>query len=347
MTSPAPCLELPAGICIGHAADAGLKSGVTVILPDEPAVAGVHVAGGGPGTRETDLLNPQSTVDRIDAIVLSGGSAFGLAAADGVTAWLAAQRRGYRIGPVRVPIVPAAILFDLLNGGDKAAIFGIGDKAARSPYFDLGWQACLAAGPQTGQGTLGAGTGATTANLKGGFGAASDRLSGAATKGAIVAALAVVNAVGCVTFGDGPHFRAAPFERNGEFGGLGLPAETLAATPALTKLETRPRANTTLAVILTDLALSKAEARRLAISAHDGIALAVYPAHTPLDGDTIFSLCIGEKPLAGDRLAAMTELGAAAAGTLARAIARAIHDASPLPDDTVPAWRKRFGNAAK
>ncbi|HSG95324.1 MAG TPA: P1 family peptidase, partial [Afifellaceae bacterium] len=297
---------LPAGILIGHAADDALKSGVTVILPDKPAIAGVHVAGGGPGTRETDLLRPESTIERADAIVLAGGSAFGLAAADSVTAWLAGKGRGYRVGSAHVPIVPAAILFDLLNGGDKRTIPGMGDDKARSPYFDLGWQACEAAAPETGQGTLGAGTGATTADLKGGFGAASDSLTG----GAIVAALAAVNAAGSVTFGDGPHFRAAPFERDGEFGGLGVPAR-LPPSGDLTKLDARPRANTTLAVIATDLSLTKAQARRLAIAAHDGIALAVYPAHTPLDGDTVFALSTGEKPLAGDPLEALTELGAA------------------------------------
>ena len=343
MKSPA----LPAGIRIGHSADAALKSGVTVILPDQPVVASVHVAGGAPGTRETDLLRPESTIERVDAIVLSGGSAFGLAAADGVTAWLASQGRGYQVGPVRVPIVPAAILFDLLNGGDKSAIPGMevpgmGGKTAHSPYFDLGWQACEAAQPHTAQGTIGAGTGATTADLKGGFGAACDELSG----GGSVTALVAVNAVGRVTFGDGPHFRAAPFERESEFGGLGLPAKP-PADAVVTKLDTRPRASTTLAVIATDLALTKAQARRLAISAHDGIALAVYPAHTPLDGDTVFALSTGEKPLAGDPLAALTELGAAAASTLARAIARAIFEATPLPGDTVPAWQERFGNTAK
>jgi L-aminopeptidase/D-esterase-like protein len=349
MTAPA----LPAGIRIGHAADPGLGSGVTVIVPDAPCIAGVHVAGGGPGTRETDLLRPESTIDRVDAIVLSGGSAFGLAAADGVTAWLAGKGRGYRVGPVRVPIVPAAILFDLLNGGDKCAIPGMagpgmGGKEVRSPYFDLGWRACEAAGPRTGQGTIGAGTGATTANLKGGFGAASDALADADANGATVTALAAVNPAGRVTFGDGPHFRAAPFERDGEFGGLGLPAGPPAGADAtITKLGARPRANTTLAVIATDLALTKAQALRLAITAHDGIALAVYPAHTPLDGDTVFVLSTGEKPLSGDPLAALTELGAKAASTLARAIARAIFEATPAPGDTVPTWQERFGSAGK
>jgi len=347
MKSPA----LPHGLQVGHAADSALKSGVTVILPDEPAVAGVHVAGGGPGTRETDLLRPESTVERVDAIVLSGGSAFGLAAADGVTVWLANKGRGYLVGSVRVPIVPAAILFDLLSDGDKSTIPGMGEKGAGSPYFDLGWQACEAARPQTAQGTIGAGTGATTANLKGGFGAASDSLANPDANGAIVTALAAVNPAGRVTFGDGPHFRAAPFERDGEFGGLGLPAKPPAGA-ALTKLDVTmpdlgPRANTTLAVIATDLALTKAQARRLAITAHDGIALAVYPAHTPLDGDTVFVLSTGKKPLAGDPLAVLTELGAAAASTLARAIARAVFEATPLPGDTVPAWQERFGSAAK
>ena len=194
------------GLRVGHAADAALKSGVTVFLPDEPAIAAVHVAGGAPASRETDLLRPGNLVERVDAVVFSGGSAFGLSAADGVMAWLAAQGRGFAVGETRVPIVPAASLFDLLNGGDKSAVAPL---AAPSVYRALGIAACEDAGPCRELGSVGAGTGATTADLKGGFGAAVTVLA----DGSSLAACVAVNSVGRVTLGTTPHFRAAPFER--------------------------------------------------------------------------------------------------------------------------------------
>lgn len=333
-----PLPSLP-GLRIGHATDDRLKSGVTVFLPDEPAVAAVHVAGGAPGTRETDLLAPEETVARIDAIVLSGGSGFGLAAADGVTAWLAARGRGFPVGDVRVPIVPAAILFDLVNGGDKSAIPGLG--GVRSPYGDLGAAACGAATAAPALGSVGAGTGALTADLKGGFGAALSRLS----CGASIAAFAAVNALGRVTLGTTAHFRAAPFEEGAEFGGLGLPAALPPdAGHAVTKRHPKARGNTTIAVLATDLALGKAQAKRLAVAAHDGLALAIFPAHTPFDGDTVFVLSTGR--MAGaDPLGDLCEASAAAAATLARAVTRGVHSATPAPGDTLPTWRQRYGDA--
>lgn len=327
---------------VGHATDARLKSGVTVFLPEEPAVAAVHVAGGAPGSRETDLLAPEGTVDRVDAIVLSGGSAFGLAAADGVMSWLAARGRGFPVGQARVPIVPAAIVFDLLNGGDKSTIASPGAGALPSPYFDLALAACEAAGRELALGSVGAGTGVTTANLKGGFGAASMSLPGGRT----LAAFAVVNAMGRTTWGDGPHFRAAPFEQKREFGGLGLPAEMpeCAAVP-VTKTSAASLANTTVAVVATDLPLSKGGAKRLAIAAHDGLALAIYPAHMPFDGDIVFALSTAS---AGEE-ASVQALEAACAvvsSTLARAIARAIYEATTVEGDPVPAWQSRFGTGS-
>ena len=323
------------GLGIGHAGDAALKSGVTVFLPDAPAVAAVHVAGGAPASRETDLLRPGNLVERVDAIVLSGGSAFGLAAADGVIEWLAARGRGFAVGGVRVPIVPAASLFDLANGGDKSRL---APGAARSTYHALGHAACEAAGPDCAVGSVGAGAGATIADLKGGFGAAEAVLS----DGARVAAFAAVNAVGRVTLGGTPHFRAAPYERDAEFGGLGLPSPLPRdADAVVVKQAAEPRASTTLAVVATDCALTRAELRRLAISAHDGIALAVFPAHTPFDGDTVFALATGARgALDGPR--ALMALSAAATTTLARAIALAVYAAEPAPGDRLPAWRQKY-----
>ena len=202
-----------AGIKIGHAEDARLGSGATAIVFDEPAVASIDVRGGGPGTRETALLDPAQTVEGIDAITLSGGSAFGLDAASGVQAWLKEKGRGFAVRTARVPIVPAAILFDLLNGGDK-------DWGRFPPYRELGYAAAAAAGVDFALGSVGAGTGATTVNLKGGIGSASAQTE----DGDTVGALAVVNAVGSVVVDRGPWFWAAPFERNGEFGGRGWPS---------------------------------------------------------------------------------------------------------------------------
>src|SRR3984885_13500315 len=200
------------GIRFGHAEDARLGSGATAIVFDEPAVASIDVRGGGPGTRETALLDPAQTVEGIDAIALSGGSAFGLDAASGVQAWLREKGRGFAVRTARVPIVPAAILFDLLSGGDK-------EWGRFPPYRELGYAAAAAAGVEFALGSVGAGTGATTVNCKGGVGAASAQTPDGHWGGA----LAVVNAVGSVIIDKGPWFWAAPFEQNGEFGGRGLP----------------------------------------------------------------------------------------------------------------------------
>lgn len=322
------------GLAVGNAEDSEAKTGVTVLLPDEPAVASVAILGGAPGTRETDLLAPEQTVETVDALVLSGGSAFGLDAASGVQAGLAAQGRGFAVGPARVPIVPAAILFDLLNGGLK-------DWGDTAPYRFLGRAALAAAAPGTFPlGSVGAGTGCTTATFKGGLGSASVWLG----SGAMVGALVAVNALGSATLGDGPHFWAAPFECDDEFGGLGWPSPFPAAARAVrTKLDARkPGANTTIAIIATDVILTKAQARRLAIMAHDGFARALWPSHTPLDGDLVFAVSTGRRVLA-DPIGDLLTLGVAAAAAMARAIARGVHAATPALGDPVPAWSDRHG----
>lgn len=321
------------GLSVGNAADEALKSGVTVLVPDAPARASIAIHGGAPGTREAALLDPRFTVDAVDALVLAGGSAFGLDAASGVQMALAAQGRGFAVGPARVPIVPSAILFDLLNGGDKAW----GDA---NPYGALGRAALAAAGRDFALGSHGAGTGATTANLKGGLGSASVRLENGATVGALVA----VNALGGATMGDTPHFWAAPFERDDEFGGRGWPPAMPAGIDRpRTKLDAlKDGANTTIAIVATDMDLTKAELQRLAVMAHDGFARALWPAHTALDGDLVFALSTAAmKP--ADPLADNVALGAAAAATMARAIARAVFLAETRPGDTLPTWRARFG----
>ncbi len=319
------------GIKVGNAEDHLLKSGVSVVVCDEPAVAACQVLGGAPGTRETDLLEPHNTVQAVDAIVLSGGSAFGLDAASGAQNALAEMGRGFAVGPARVPIVPAAILFDLLNGGEKS-------WGRYPPYRDLGYQAVRAAAPDFATGTAGAGTGALTAGLKGGLGTASF-MEGGVTIGALVA----VNALGSATIGDSGHFWAAPFEEGDEFAALGMPHPFPADARAIrTKMGDAPAQmrNTTIAVIATDAVLTKAEAKRLAISAHDGFARALWPAHTPFDGDIVFALATGKRGIAPDERGFVT-LCALAASTMARAIARGVHDATSAPNDVLPTWSRK------
>ena len=314
-----------AGVLVGHADDAGLASGVTAIVFQEPAVAAVDVRGGAPATRDTDLLEPHRTVERIDAVVLSGGSAFGLDAGTGVQALLRERGRGFAIGDIRVPLVCGAALFDLLNGGDK-------DWGRFPPYRDLGYAAASRAGEMFALGTVGAGFGATTINLKGGLGSAS-----AITRdGHAVGALAAVNACGSVVVGRGPHFWAAPFEVEDEFGGLGFPL-TVPPAALVPAAKGRPGENTTIAIVATDAALSKAQTKELAVIAQDGFARAIYPAHTTLDGDTVFAAATGRRPLA-DPVNEITELGALAANVLARAIARGVYEARALPGG-LPSWQ--------
>jgi len=319
MTEPGPqnLITDVNGITVGNAEDRTALTGTTVVLPSAPATAAVDVRGGGPGTRETDLLGAAATVEQVNAITLSGGSAFGLDAASGVTAWLAAHGRGFEVKGAIVPIVPAAILFDLANGGDK----NWGDTP---PYRDLGYAAAEAAGPDFALGNAGAGLGATAGPLKGGLGSASLVLE----TGVTVGALAAVNAMGSVTFPGSAVFYAWPFERNAEYGGrrpdsdlkahdLDLPAPDEAAT------------NTTLACIATDAALSRSQCQRVAVMAQDGLARAIRPVHSPLDGDTVFVLATGERRLT-DPLTGLALIGAAAADCLARACARGVFEAGTI-----------------
>ncbi|MEL7460810.1 MAG: P1 family peptidase [Pseudomonadota bacterium] len=320
---PSNLISDVAGVLVGNADDTDLKSGVTVVTGAAPFTASVHVMGGAPGTRETDLLAPDKTVAAIDAVVLSGGSAFGLAAADGVAGALRDAGRGFEAAGHRIPIVPAAVVFDLAAGGDKSW--------TQNPYPALGRSAFENASQPFALGSTGAGAGATTASLKGGLGSASAVLADGTTIGALVA----VNPVGEVIRNDGPGFWAAPFEVAGEFGGHTASGP---AGPIVTKFDAGTA--TTLAVIATDARLTKAQCHRVAVAAHDGIARAIVPAHTPFDGDLVFALSTGTGPAVGDT--DMIALCHAAATTLARAIARGVYEARPAPGDTKPSWRDRF-----
>jgi D-aminopeptidase len=317
------------GVLVGNASDARLKSGVTVLTAEAPFVAAVDVRGGAPGTRETDLLAPGRLVESVDALVLAGGSAFGLDAGSGVADRLRAKGRGFAAGGgAVVPIVPAAILFDLANGGDKGW--------SENPYRALGAAALEAVSEDFALGSAGAGTGAMTATLMGGLGSASLMTDDGTTVGALVA----VNAFGSATVPGGRAFWAGPFEIGDEFGGLG-PAGV--RVPPFTPRPMKPGpegppGSTTIAVVATDARLDRAAARRMAEVAHAGMARALWPAHTAFDGDLVFAAATGARAPAEPRALAEVVLAHAAALCLARAIARAVHAARPAPGNLLPCW---------
>ncbi|WP_370155186.1 P1 family peptidase [Streptacidiphilus sp. EB129] len=339
------------GLRVGHAQriGEGWLSGVTVVLaPEGGMVAAVDVRGGGPGTRETDALDPRNLVQRIDAVVLTGGSAFGLDAAGGVAAWLEEHGRGFRVGPEPdqvVPVVPAAALFDLGRGGDWRA----------RPDAALGREAVAAAartveGAPVPQGCVGAGTGAVAGGVKGGIGTASTVLE----SGTTVAALVAVNAAGSVLDPAGGELYGARIGAADEFD---LPVPTPERHRAATARLQQPRTlNTTLAVVATDAVLTKAQAQKLAGTAHDGLARAVRPVHLLSDGDTVFALSTGTRPLVpedqsdalGDpafgvhvAAGALNAVLAAGADTLTRAIVHAMLAAESAGG--FPSYRELYG----
>jgi L-aminopeptidase/D-esterase-like protein len=317
-----------AGLKVGHASDENARTGVTVVQCAAGWPAAVDVRGGGPGTRETDALSPENLVGRAHAVVLAGGSVFGLAAADGVAAALSCKGFGLqlRAGSIAIPIVPAAVLHDLANGGDK-------NWGSSPPYRDLGVRALDAAADEFALGSVGAGRGARAGMRKGGMGSASVDLH----DGLIVGALVALNSVGSALMPDGKTYWAWPFELGGEFGGAGPPRDALDASdpaPDESRLlaigRLTPGTNTTLGIVACNADLNGTECRRVAMMAQDGIARAVRPAHTPFDGDTVFALASGELPLKTDsiRAAQIGRIGSAAADCLARAIARAVHEST-------------------
>jgi D-aminopeptidase len=317
------------GVRVGSADDARLASGVTVVLFDEPAVASIAINGGAPALRDTALLEPEMTIERVDGFVLSGGSAFGLDAAGGAMAYLAEIGRGYEHRGARVPILPGASLFDLLNGGDKK-------WGHKPPYWDLGLKAASTAAVSFALGTAGAGYGATTYNLKGGLGSASAVTSSGFRVGALVA----VNSVGRATRGESLHFWAAPYERGAEFGGFGFGPKEIDDHLTL-RLKSDTPSSTDLAVVVTDAALHTTQVKRVAIMGQDGYALALRPAHAPMDNDVVFAAATGRASVAAD-LRDLTEIGMLAAECVARAVARAVYEASPLAvGEEKPTWRQR------
>lgn len=320
-----------AGLRVGNAQDDHIKTGTTVVVGDKPFTASVHVMGGAPGTKETDLLAPDKTVEQVDALVLSGGSAFGLDACSGVMDGLRAMGRGFPVGTMNIPIVPGAIIFDLINGGAR--------NWDENPYRALGRKALQGASEQFDLGTAGAGTGALAAMQKGGLGSASMVLPDGTTVGALVA----VNALGSVTTPGDRHFWAAPFEMDGEFGGAGPDPHAGHVSPEPSRKENAMMgqatqgANTTIAIVATDAPLTKTQCYRLAVTAHDGMARAIVPSHTPLDGDLVFGVATGETT--GVDPATFREIAAAGATCLARAIARGVYEATPAANDIMPTYR--------
>ena len=302
------------GIQVGNADLPGLVTGATAVIPDHPSIAAADVRGGGPGTRETEALAAGSTVQEVHGIALAGGSAYGLDAAGGVMHWLRRQGRGFAVGGAVVPIVPGAIIFDLNTGGPK--------DWDHPPWWDLGYRAAAAAGEDFALGNAGAGLGAKAGRLKGGLGTASVQ-----SDGITIGALAVANPVGSVVIPGTRTFWAWPFELDGEFGGQTPPG---AAPADLDHDFNRPAGtNTTLAVIAVDAQLTRNQAKRIAVMAHDGFARAIRPVHSPLDGDTVFVLATGGTALA-DPIGDLARLGMLAADCTARAITRGVFEARAL-----------------
>ncbi|MEL6197156.1 MAG: P1 family peptidase [Pseudomonadota bacterium] len=314
------------GLSVGQAEDHRLITGVTVVLAEEPVTAAVAVSGGGPGTRGTTILDPASVMTKVDAIVLSGGSAFGLDAPGGAVDVLRRRGRGFAMGPVRVPIVPGAILFDLLTGDPAAAWEG-------PLWWHLARRATDAAldagGAEIALGAVGAGLGARAGGLKGGVGSASVE-----APGMTVAALTAANPLGEVIIPGSRAFWAHPWELDGEFGAVAPPA-----APGITDFDFEAFTagqNTTLAVVATDLALDRTQCLRVAVMAQDGFARAIRPVHSPLDGDTVFVLATGARPTT-DPIAQTARAGMLAADCVARSIARGVYEAESVAG--LPAWR--------
>lgn len=314
-----------AGLGVGQAEDSRLRSGVTVILGDEPMRAVCDIRGGAPGTRDTAALDPVNLVGAADAIVLSGGSAFGLDAPSGVSQVLRARGRGFEIAPglPRVPIVPGAILFDLANGGTK-------DWDGESPYRVLGARAAEAAGAAFALGSAGAGFGATAGIYKGGTGS----VSAVTDDGFTVGALAAVNSVGSPFIPGTDVFWAFPFEQDREFGGRRLAGDIALDLDLPRDMKgARPRENTTIAIVATDADLDRLELARLGVMAADGFARALRPVHTPFDGDVVFAVSTARRALGAARAHAVMRLGSIAADCIARAIARGVYEANKGESD--------------
>jgi L-aminopeptidase/D-esterase-like protein len=318
------------GINVGNAQDPAARSGSTIVLPDTATVAAVDVRGGAPGTRDVDSLDPSCVVEAVQAISLSGGSVYGFDAASGAASWLSQQGRGVAFGGATIPVVPAAILFDFPIGGDR-------DWGLLPPFRDLGIQACENAGKDFDLGNVGAGYGATAGSLKGGLGSVSMVTDDGIQVGAIMA----VNPFGSVVMPGTDAFWAWPWAVGDEIGGAHPQPEAPTGDDGnpFQVMVDRGVGNTTIGVVATNVALDKAQAKRVAIMAQDGIARAIRPVHTPVDGDTIFVISTAQREPAEPLVAAVGQLGMMAADCVARAIARGVFAAESLGD--FPSYKKQ------
>ena len=323
------------GLLVGNAHDPKLKSGVTVLTSENQFPAAVTVLGGAPGTRETDLLETDKLIKKIDALVLSGGSVYGLDAPSGVVDCMRREGRGYQVKDINVPIVPGAILFDLLNGGQK--------DWDQNPYKNIASEAYNKKNKFFELGTEGAGYGATTSNLKGGLGSSSIILDNGITIGALVA----TNPFGSVVTDGSNSFWASPFEIENEFGGKDFiaPEKKSFWNPegSTFKTDSSSITNTTIAIVGTDIEMSKTELKRMSVAAHDGIARAIVPAHTTFDGDLIFSVSTCKKKIHKSDMD-LAIIGHASAICLSRAIARSVYEAKEEETDIYPTWKYREEN---
>ncbi len=335
------------GIQVGHAEDNTIGTGVTVITGDNPFSTAVDVRGGGPGTRETDMLSLENSIGRADAIVLSGGSAFGLDACSEVQDLLRQDNKGYKVGKAIVPLVPGAVIFDL-NINDKPYVNTIGEY---SPWRILANKAYKSANTDFILGSFGAGCGATTATLKGGQGSSSWSQTFSNGEKYTVGAIVINNAVGNPLLNEGPHFLSAHLEFDNEFGGYGasndlydniLRAKRLPQSIGKTEISNDISSNTVIGVVATDAPLTRTNLKRLAIMAHDGIARSLSPAHTPMDGDTIFSITTSHdiKKQVLDNVDILA-LGSRASDCIARACNRAIYEAEAV-GNSKPGWKNFF-----
>jgi L-aminopeptidase/D-esterase-like protein len=315
------------GLKVGNATDERAITGVTTLIGAAPMIAGVDVRGGAPGVRETDTLAPDALIGRAHAIVLTGGSVFGLGAADGVATTLSAAGVGLRLmsHTRAIPIVPAAVLHDLGGPGDKAW--------DDPPYRRLGIESVQTASDRFAIGAVGAGRGAQAGRVAGGLGSASLDLG----NGIMVGALVAVNPIGSVYLPDGRTFHAWPYELGNEFGGT-RPNADIAPQSDPAPVDSRladipppePGTSTVIAIVAVSAPVGRADCRRIAVMAHDGIARAVRPSHTPFDGDTVFAVTTAQPDVHAAHPALVARLGAAAADCLARAIARGVFAARRL-----------------
>jgi L-aminopeptidase/D-esterase-like protein len=317
------------GLTVGNAADFAARSGVTVVMVEDGAVASGDVRGAAPGTRETDLLDPTCMIERIDAVCLSGGSVHGLTSGDAVVRWLYENDRGFSLNGWRLPIVPGAIINDLGMGGEM-------NWGTCPAYNDLARVACENAGRDFALGNVGAGMGAFAGPIKAGLGSA----SAVSDDGVQVAALVVTNPFGSTLIPGGGTLWSWALEQNGEMGQQHPPGrashiddELADSSDAFTDKDTgQPGNNTTLAVVATNACLTKAQAKRVAMMAHDGMARAIRPIHTPFDGDVVFALSTTKMPLPEPAIRSVSHIGALAADCLTRAIGRSVFEADALGD---------------